>query len=175
MIRSKKYENKSAKDIKTFIGDLSEALNLRNNGNNSNYGDYVAVNGKEVTIRVSDHNVSVKDMDDAGKVNGISIVVSHESNEDALIKKMQQNKLLHLNEKFLNSDKRLIEPQGEGSDLVPTPNSVSSKDKDTEISETSQSLNEKVAAESGTDTSPTEGQEEAGNYQKGFVQIETFS
>ena len=77
----KEYENKSAKDVKTFIGDLSEALNLRNNGNNSNYGDYVAVNGKEVTIRVSDHNVSVKDMDDAGKVNGISIVVSRKPNE----------------------------------------------------------------------------------------------
>ena len=44
---------------------------------------------------------------------------------------MQQNKLLHLNEKFLNSDGRLIEPQREGSDLVPTPNSVSSTDKDT--------------------------------------------
>ena len=58
-------------------------------------------------------------------------ISSHEVNEEALIKKMQQNKLLHLNEKFLNSDRRLIEPQREGSDLVPTPNSVSSTDKDT--------------------------------------------
>ena len=89
---------------------------------------------------------------------------------------MQQNKLLHLNEKFLNSDGRLIEPQGEGSDLVPTPNSVSSTDKDTDISETPQSLNEKVAqAEAETDTNPTEEQKEAGNYKKGHVQIGTFN
>lgn len=58
-------------------------------------------------------------------------ISSHEVNEDALKRKMQQCKLLHLNSKFLNSEGRLIEPLEEGSDLVPTPNSVSSESKDT--------------------------------------------
>ena len=77
-------------------------------------------------------------------------ISSHEVNESALTKKVQQSKLLHLNSKFLNSDGRLIEPLNEGSDLVPTPNSVSdsnksvSTDKDSERRENNNILDENV-------------------------------
>lgn len=52
-------------------------------------------------------------------------ISSHEIDEKALIKKVYQDKLIHLNEKFSSSDVRLTEPQNEGSDLVPAPNSSS--------------------------------------------------
>jgi hypothetical protein len=59
-------------------------------------------------------------------------ISSHEIKESALTKKVYQNQLIHLNEKFFSSEGRLTEPQNEGSDLVPTPNSVSSESKDNE-------------------------------------------
>ena len=54
-------------------------------------------------------------------------ISSHEVKATPLAKKMQNDKVLHLNERLLNSDGRLIEPQSEGSDLVPTPSRVSSE------------------------------------------------
>lgn len=75
------YKNKTSNRQKTFIGDLSRALKLRNNGNNSNYGTFTTVNGETMEIRVSDHNVSTKNMADAGKLDGISIVVTHKPNK----------------------------------------------------------------------------------------------
>lgn len=61
-------------------------------------------------------------------------ISSHEINEEALMKKVHQDKLIHLNDKFSNSDERLTGPQKEGSDLVPTPDSISSDNKDSNIS-----------------------------------------
>lgn len=88
-------------------------------------------------------------------------ISSHEVNESALTKKVQQSKLLYLNSKFLNSDGRLIEPLKEGSDLVPTPNSISdynkivSNDKDTTNPQTSNNLQRIIAqVESEVNTSP---------------------
>ncbi|MBR5475321.1 MAG: hypothetical protein IKV17_00690 [Bacteroidaceae bacterium] len=75
------YKNKTSNRQKTFIGDLSRALKLRNNGNNSNYGTFTTVNGETMEIRVIDHNVSTKNMADAGKLDGISIVVTHKPNK----------------------------------------------------------------------------------------------
>ena len=75
------YKNKTSNRQKTFIGDLSRALNLRNNGNNSNYGSFIAINGKSLELRISDHNVSTKNMADAGKIDGISIVITHKPNK----------------------------------------------------------------------------------------------
>lgn len=75
------YKNKTSNRQKTFIGDLSRALKLRNNGNNSNYGTFTTVNGETMEIRVSDQNVSTKNMADAGKLDGISIVVTHKPNK----------------------------------------------------------------------------------------------
>lgn len=70
-------------------------------------------------------------------------ISSHEINEEPLKRKMQQCKLLHLNDKFLNSEIRLTEPQ-EGSDLVPTPNLISSGSKDSVTDVESQENIEKI-------------------------------
>ena len=70
-------------------------------------------------------------------------ISSHEIGVNALMKKVHQDKLIHLNEKFFNSDGRLIEPQKEGSDLVPTP--TSSEDKGTTTSQNGNGLNEEIA------------------------------
>lgn len=70
-------------------------------------------------------------------------ISSHEIGVNALMKKVHQDKLIHLNEKFFNSDGRLIEPQKEGSDLVPTP--TSSEDKDTTTSQNGNGSNEEIA------------------------------
>ena len=52
-------------------------------------------------------------------------ISSHELNEAALIKKMQHDNVLHLNNRLFSSERRLTEPQNEGSDLVPAPNRMS--------------------------------------------------
>lgn len=70
-------------------------------------------------------------------------ISSHEIGVNALMKKVHQDKMIHLNEKFFNSDGRLIEPQKEGSDLVPTP--TSSEDKDTTTSQNGNGSNEEIA------------------------------
>ena len=51
-----------------------------------------------------------------------------------------------LNDEFFNSDKHLIEPQKEGSDLVPTPNSDSSEGKGSEKTQNVKELREKNKA-----------------------------
>ena len=57
-------------------------------------------------------------------------ISSHEINAIDLQKKMHNDKVVHLKDSFLDSELRLIEPQVEGSDIVPTPN-ASSASKDT--------------------------------------------
>ena len=47
-------------------------------------------------------------------------------------------------QEFSNSDERLTEPQKEGSDLVPTPNSISSDNKDNDIPAENQTADEKT-------------------------------
>ena len=70
-------------------------------------------------------------------------ISSHEIGVNALMKKVHQDKMIHLNERFFNSDGRLIEPQKEGSDLVPTP--TSSEDKDTTTLQNGNGSNEEIA------------------------------
>lgn len=53
-------------------------------------------------------------------------ISSHEINREALLKKVHQDKLIHLNNKFSGSGVRLTGPQKEGSDLIPAPNSDNS-------------------------------------------------
>ena len=101
----KEYEKKISNRQKTFIGDLSRALTLRNNGNQSNYRTFEAKNGKIVTIRVSDHNASSKNMADAGQLNGISIVVSRKKN-----KGIKNDGDAHIVE-FYYSDKKLAKSE----------------------------------------------------------------
>lgn len=90
-------------------------------------------------------------------------ISSHEINEEALNKKVHQDKLIHLNDKFSSSERRLTEPNEEGSDLVPTPN-TNSGGKDTETSATAQENGEnnagggnataEAARQAETDTAP---------------------
>lgn len=78
-------------------------------------------------------------------------ISSHEINKEALMKKVHQDKLIHLNNKLFSSDVRLTEPQKEGSDLVPTPNSVSfSINKDTTFSRKNNELDKKVEKQENT-------------------------
>ena len=78
-------------------------------------------------------------------------ISSHEINKEALMKKVHQDKLIHLNNKLFSSDRRLTEPQKEGSDLVPTPSSVSfSNNKDTTFSRKNNELDKKVEKQENT-------------------------
>ncbi len=73
---------------------------MRNNGNHSNYGTFEAKNGAVVRIRISDHNAQVKNFDDAGYDNGISIVISRKRNNG-----MDHNGSAHIVEYFYNGYK----------------------------------------------------------------------
>lgn len=103
---AKKYEEKLSNRQKTFIGELSRGLKLRNNGNNSNYATFETRNGRIVTIRVSDHNASSKNMADAGQFNGISIVISRKPN-----KGITNDGDAHIVE-FYYSDKKIAKAEG---------------------------------------------------------------
>ena len=96
------YRNKPSNRQKTFIGDLARALGLRNNGNHSNYGTFEAVNGEVFTYRISDHNSSTKNMEDAGNPNGISIVITHKPNS-----KITKDGNAHIVEFYYNTQKLL--------------------------------------------------------------------
>ena len=95
-----KYDKIDSASEKTICGELSKALGLRNNGNHSNYGTFEAKNGTIVRIRISDHNAEVKNFDDAGYDNGISIVVSRKANEG-----LNNNGEAHIVEYFYNGYK----------------------------------------------------------------------
>ena len=72
---------KSATQPKTFLGDLAQALGASTKGSSSQYATFETINGQIVTIRLANHNASTKRMDDAGRDNAISIVISAKPNE----------------------------------------------------------------------------------------------
>ncbi len=74
-----KYQEKSGQS-KTFLGDIAEAISAKRHGSASQYATFETVNGRIVTIRLSDHNASTKNFDNAGRNNGISIVVTSKKN-----------------------------------------------------------------------------------------------
>ncbi len=111
---------------------------------------------ESVTVRKEDKEVSIS---------------SHEVNVEDLKKKMHNDNVVHLNDLFSDSEVRLIRPQSEGSDLVPTPNSSGSKDTTSEPK--NQEVAEKILqAEAETNIEPSEAQKEVGNYKKGHVTID---
>ncbi len=69
---------------KTFLGDLANALGASTKGSSSQYATFETINGQIVTIRLANHNASTKRMDDAGRDNAISIVISPKPNEGIL-------------------------------------------------------------------------------------------
>lgn len=64
----------------TFIGDVANALGISMPNKTSKYGIFEAMNGNEITIRLSDHNATVSNLDGVGENNAISIVISRKPN-----------------------------------------------------------------------------------------------
>lgn len=75
------YQNIGDKGTKTFLGDLASALGSSDKDKSSQYATFETKNGQVVTIRVSNHNATVSNFDNAGESNGISIVISRKPNE----------------------------------------------------------------------------------------------
>lgn len=75
------YQNVGDKGTKTFLGDLASALGSSDKDKSSQYATFETKNGQVVTIRVSNHNATVSNFDNAGESNGISIVISRKPNE----------------------------------------------------------------------------------------------
>lgn len=75
------YEKINNPSNKNVISELGRALNATHKGSGSQYVTIEAKNGNIVTIRLAGHNVSVERMDNAGRDNAISIVISRKSNE----------------------------------------------------------------------------------------------
>ncbi len=65
---------------KTFIGDVGRALGAKQAIGRSQYATFETKSGKIVTIRLSNHNVTVSNFDDVGRKEGISIVITPKKN-----------------------------------------------------------------------------------------------
>lgn len=78
---AKEYDKFSKNRPWTFLGDVAKALGARQHGSKSQYATFETVNGQVVTIRLSDHNASTRNFDNAGRENGISIVISRKPNQ----------------------------------------------------------------------------------------------
>lgn len=63
---------------------MAQALGASTKGSSSQYATFETINGQIVTIRLANHNASTKRMDDAGRDNAISIVISPKPNEGIL-------------------------------------------------------------------------------------------
>lgn len=66
-----KYKKDSYPKVKTFLGNLAYILNAEKRGSKSRYTTFEAMNGKVFTIRLSDHNATIKNFDDHNKKEGI--------------------------------------------------------------------------------------------------------
>ena len=56
--------------MKTFWGNLADILNAEKRGGKSRYTTFEAMNGKVFTIRLSDHNATIKNFDDHNEKEG---------------------------------------------------------------------------------------------------------
>ena len=72
---AKKYEEKSSR-LRNLLNDIAEAVGAKQRGSGSKYVTMEARNGKIVTIRLSNHNASVRNFDNNGEPEGVSIVVA---------------------------------------------------------------------------------------------------
>lgn len=100
------YQNVGDKGTKTFLGDLASALGSSDKDKSSQYATFETKNGQVVTIRVSNHNATVSNFDNAGESNGISIVISRKPNEG-----MTNDGYAHIVE-FFYPDKALNKAEG---------------------------------------------------------------
>lgn len=79
-ILATEYEERPSNRARTFLGDVSGALEIPKSGKKSRYKVFEAVNGVVFAIRLSDHNATVKNFDDHNEDYGISIVVTGKPN-----------------------------------------------------------------------------------------------
>ena len=77
---AKEYENSPKTEEKTFIGKVANALGINRTGSSSRYVTIETANNQTVTIRLSNHNATVSNIDNVGEAEGISIVVSPKKN-----------------------------------------------------------------------------------------------
>ena len=72
------YKN-NANRARGFITDVAQALDLEQH-EASKYGTFKTEDGKEFTLRISNHNASVSNFDESGESEGVSIVISKYGN-----------------------------------------------------------------------------------------------
>ena len=70
----------SATQPKTFVGSVAKELGAQRHNSKSEYATFETKNGRVVTIRLADHNATVSNFDQRGKLDGISIVISPKPN-----------------------------------------------------------------------------------------------
>ena len=78
---AKEQEKSIDNRTRSFLGDVAKALGARQYGSKSQYATFETMNGQVVTIRLADHNASTRNFDNAGRENGISIVISRKPNQ----------------------------------------------------------------------------------------------
>ena len=77
----KKYKYDSYPKVKTFLGNIADVLKAQKRGGKSRYATFEAMNGNVFTIRLSDHNATVKNFDDNNEKEGVSIVITTGENK----------------------------------------------------------------------------------------------
>ncbi len=87
------YENAPNKP-RGFITNVAQALGLEQH-EASQYGTFKTEDGKEFTLRISNHNASVANFDESGESDGVSIVISKYGNRG-----IRNNGTAHVSEFF---------------------------------------------------------------------------
>ncbi len=108
---TKFHYEKASNRTRGFITDVSRALGLAQH-EASQYGTFVSKDGKQFTIRISNHNTRATTFDENGESEGISIVISGSRNKGIRDK---ENTRAHVVEFFY--PKKSIE-RAEGKPLV---------------------------------------------------------
>lgn len=79
-----RYEKNQETKEKTFLGTVAAALGINMPDKSSKYATFEAKNGKEFSLRLSNHNAKVSNFDNYGESEGISIVISSQKNKGAV-------------------------------------------------------------------------------------------
>ena len=70
-----------AHNSRTFLGNLAESLGIHKNDKSSRYKTFETLNGKILSIRLSNHNATVSNFDNNKEGDGLSIVIARTSNK----------------------------------------------------------------------------------------------
>ena len=91
---AKNFYKNNANRARGFITDVAQALDLELH-EASKYGTFKTEDGKEFTLRISNHNASVSNFDESGESEGVSIVISKYGNRG-----IRNNGTAHVSEFF---------------------------------------------------------------------------